>query len=160
MIAVAEQTTYNRAMSPTLFVIQIRNWDWPLHVGGDPRASGASGSGGNLLCSEAVVIDGIVLSPEEHQSKLVDLSLYPLSREVLFEGRREREVGRLYRDPVERSDLGFYASLFLPADTLQKVLICLSVKWQAVHLWVDDGAEADTVTDFGFSGDLKLQPPC
>ena len=144
-------------MSSTQFVIQIQSWDWPLHVGVRPHVSSSDcRPDGDLLSSEAVAIDGLVLSPEEHRSELIQLRLYPLARETIFDGREERDVGRLHRDPVERSELGFHASLFLPADTLQKVLLCLSSKWQCVYLWVD-GAEPGAVTDFGFSG--KLQSP-
>ena len=147
-------------MSATQFVVKIQEWDWPLHVGVRPRALSHDGSPDpGLLCSETVAIDGLVLSPEEHRSKLIQLRLYPMARETIFDGREEREVGRLHRDPVERRDLGFYASLFLPADTLQKVLLCLSSKWQRVYLWVDDGTEPNAVTDFGFSGDLELSSP-
>jgi len=145
-------------MSSTQLIVQIQNWDWPLHVGVKPRISSSDQSpDGGLLCSEAVAIDGVILSPEEHHSKLIQLRLYPLARDRIFDGREELDVGRLYNDPAERSDLGFFASLFLPADVLQNVLLCLSSKWKCIYLWVDDGAEAGTITDFGFSGDLKSQ---
>ena len=142
-------------MSSTQFVVQIQSWDWALHIGGRPHGSSPDRSpDGDLLSSEAVAIDGLVLSPEEHRSKLIQLRLYPLARQTIFDGREERDVGRLHRGPVERGKLGFHGSLFLPADTLQNVLLCLSSKWQCVYVWVDDGAEPSAVTDFGFSGKL------
>lgn len=142
-------------MSSTQFIVQIQSWDWLLHVGGRPHVSSPGRSpDGDLLSSEAVAIDGLVLSPEEHCSKLIQLRLYPLARETIFDGREERDVGRLHRGPVERSELGFHASLFLPADTLQNVLLCLNSKWQCAHMWVEDAAEPGAVTDFGFSGKL------
>jgi hypothetical protein len=145
-------------MSSTQFVVQIQSWDWPLHVGVKPRSVVDDlGRDGDLLCSEAIVIDGLILSPQEHATKSIQFHLYPLPREVMFNGREERDVGRLHRKPIERSDLDFYASLFLPADTLQNTLLCLSSKWQGLHMWIDDGAEPDAVTDFGFFGHLKPQ---
>jgi hypothetical protein len=146
-------------MGATLFLVEIQSWDWPLHVGVRPRSAVADrGPEEDLVCVEAIAIEGLVLSPEEHRSKLIHLRLTPLPREIIFGDRDERDVGRLHKDPVERDDLGFYARLFLPADTLQKAILCLSSKWRSVHLWVDEGAETSTVTDFGFSGEVKLEP--
>lgn len=146
-------------MSPTLFVVEIQSWDWPLHVGirpGSPVAGDDFET--DLLCAESIAIEGLIRAPAEHRSKLINLSLLPLPREIILGDRGEREVGRLHKNPVERRDLGFYASLFLPADTLQNAILCLSSKWRSVHMWVDEGAEPGVVTDFGFSGHVPLEP--
>ena len=111
-----------------------------------------------LTCSYIVrTVDGLVLAPEEHRSKLIHLRLSPLPREVIFGGRDERDVGRLHKDPVERNDLGFYANLFLPADTLHGAIFCLGSIWRRIHMWIDDGAEPFSVTDFGFSADAQVR---
>lgn len=113
---------------------------------------------GDILCSQAISVEGVVLAPEEHRSKLIHLTLYPLSREIIGGDRDERNVGSLYKDPVARKDLGFSANLLLPADTLQNAILCLGSKWRYVHIWIDDGVEPGSITDFGFSGDLKREP--
>jgi hypothetical protein len=105
---------------------------------------------------ETIAIEGIVLAPEEHRSKVIDLRLHPLPREVIFGDREERDVGRLYADPVERKDLGFSANLFLPEDTKQSAIFCLGTIWRHIHMWVDDEAEPFSVIDFGFSADAQV----
>ena len=146
-------------MGSTLFLVEIQSWDWPLHVGVRPRSAVADRDpDGDLLCVETITIEGFVLEPEEHRSKLIHLRLSPLPREIIFADRDERDVGRLYKDPVERENLGFYAALFLPADTLQRVVFCLGLLWRRVHLWVDVGAEPGAVIDYGFSVDAELKP--
>jgi len=143
-------------MSETLFLIEIQGWDWPLHVGVRPRSATTDPDGeGALLCAESVAIEGVVLAPEEHLSKLIHLRLYPLPREFFFQDGDEGCVGRLRRGPVARKDLAFDANLFLPADTLQNVIFCLGSVWRRVHMWVDDNGEAAAVTDFGFSADAQ-----
>ena len=144
-------------MSSTLFLVEIRSWDWPLHVGLRPRTAGAERDpGGDLLCVETITIEGLVLAPEEHRSKPILVRLSPLRREIIFGDRDERDVGRLHKDPVEREDLGFYANLFLPADTLQSAIFCLGSVWRRLHMWIEDGAEPVSVTDFGFSADAQV----
>lgn len=144
-------------MGSTLFVVEIRSWDWPLHVGVRPRsASEERGPGGDLLCVETIAIDGLVVAPEEHRSKVIDLRLHPLPREVIFGDRDEQDVGRLHKDPVERKDLGFSANLFLPADTLQSAIFCLGSVWRRIHMWIDDGVEPLSVSHFGFSADTQV----
>lgn len=147
-------------MNSTQFVVQIESWDWPLHVGVKPRAVVDDlGRDGDLLCSEAIVIDGLILSPQEHAAKSIQCQLYPLPREAMFDGSEKRDVGRLHRKPIEGSESDFYASLFLPADTLHSAIVCLGSKWQGLHMWVGDDAEPDAVTHFGFFGQLKPQSP-
>jgi len=144
-------------MASTLFVVEIRSWDWPLHVGIRPRSAGAERSPeGDLLCVETIAIDGLVLVPEEHRSKIIGLRLHPLPREIIFGDREERDVGRLYRDPVERKDLGFSANLFLPEDAKQSAIFCLGSIWRRIHIWVDDDVEPFSVVDFAFSADAKV----
>ena len=109
------------------------------------------------MCVETITIDGLVLAPEEHRSKLIHLRLSPLPREIILGDRDEPCVGRLYKDPVEREDLGFYAALFLPADTLQRAVFCLGLLWRRIHMWVDDGVESCAVTDYGFSVDAEVK---
>jgi len=139
-------------MSETLFLVEIQSWDWPLHVGVTPRSAVADpGLEGDLMCVQNVTIEGRVLEPEEHRSKLIDLRVYPFPRDIIFAGREERHVGSLYKDPPARKDLSFTANLFLPADTLQSAIFCLGSVWRRVHLWVDDGAERSAVIEFGFS---------
>jgi hypothetical protein len=146
-------------MRTTPFYVEIQSWDWPLHVGVRPGpAVTEHGPDEDLICAESITIEGVVLSPEEHQSKLIYLSLIPLPRETILGNRQERIVGRLHRDPVERKDLGFYANLFLPADTLEKAILCLGSKWRSIHMWVEEDGEGCVVTDFGFSADIKLAP--
>ena len=145
-------------MSSTLFLVEIRSWDWPLHVGVRPRSAGAERDpDGDLLCVETITIEGFVLEPEEHRSKSIHLRLFPLPREVIFGDGDERCVGRLYKDPVEREDLGFYASIFLPEDTLQRAIFCLGAVWRRIHMWVDDGAESAAITEYGFSVDAEVK---
>jgi hypothetical protein len=144
-------------MGSTLFVVEIRSWDWPLHVGVRPRSDSAERAPeGDLLCVETIAIDGLVLAPEEHRSKTIDLRLYPLPREVISGDREERDVGRLYRDPVERKDLGFSANLFLPEDTKQSAIFCLGSIWRRIHMWVDDDVEPPCIIEFGFSADAQV----
>jgi hypothetical protein len=141
-------------MGSTLYVVEIRSWDWPLHVGIRPRSvSPEPGPEGDLLCVETIAISGLVLTPEEHRSKVIDLRLHPLPRAVIFGDREERDVGRLYKDPVERKDLGFSANLFLPEDTKQSAIFCLGSVWRRIHLWIDDDVEPLSVIHFGFSAD-------
>jgi hypothetical protein len=159
MLVVREQIAYMQAMSPTLYHVEIRSWDWPLHVGVRPPSAAAERAPkGDLLCVEAVAIEGLVLAPEEHCSKLIHLGLSPLPREIIFGDGGEGDVGRLHKDPVERKDLGFYATLYLPEDTLQNVILCLSSKWRSIHMWVDASTEPSSITNFGFSGSVKLEP--
>ena len=142
-----------------MFLIEIQSWDWPLHVGVRPRSSTTDPGGeGDLLCAESVAIEGLVLAPEKHRSKLIHLRLYPLPRETIFGDGDERCVGRLRKDPAVRRDLAFDANLFLPADTLQSVIFCLGSIWRRIHMWVDDNGEAAAVTDFGFSADAEVKP--
>lgn len=141
-----------------MFLVEIQSWDWPLHVGVRPRSAfAASDPEGDLLCVEAIAIEGLVLAPEEHRSKLIHLSLSPLPREIIFGGRDELDVGSLYKNPMGRKDLSFYARLLLPEDTLQNVILCLGSKWRSVHMWIDGGGEPSAVTDFGFSGDANQE---
>ena len=145
-------------MGSTLLFVEIQSWDWPLHVGVRPHTEGAgSGAEGNLMCVEAITINGIVLAPEEYRSKLIHIGLSPLPRELICAVGEERVVGWLYKDPVERQNLGFYATLFLPADTLHSVIFCLGLLWHRIHMWIDDGAQDIAVTDFGFSVDAQLR---
>jgi hypothetical protein len=145
-------------MSSTLFLVEILSWDWPLHVGVRPRSASAERDpDGDLMCVETITIDGLVLEPEEHRSKVIHLRLSPLPREIIFGDRDELDIGRLYKDPVERKDLGFYATLFLPADTLQRVVFCLGLLWRRIHMWVDDDTEPGAITDYGFSVDAELK---
>ncbi len=109
------------------------------------------------MCVEAITINGIVLAPEEHLSKLIHIRLSPLARELICAEGEDGVVGWLYKDPAEREDLGFYARLFLPADTLQNVIFCLGLLWRRIHMWVDDGAEDIAVLDFGFSVDAQMK---
>ena len=147
-------------MSSIQFVVQIQSWDWPLHIGVKPRSVlDDLRRDGDFLCSEAIEIEGLVLSPQEHATKSIQFHLYPLPREVMFGGREKRDVGRLHRKPIERSELDFYASLFLPADTLHSVILCLNSRWQGLHMWVGDDAEPDAVTDFGFLGHARASSP-
>jgi hypothetical protein len=143
-----ERNAYIDAMSETMFLVEIQSWDWPLHVGVKPR-SAVPHLEGDLLCVETLTIEGLILAPEEHRSKRIDLRMYPLPRDIIF-GDRDG-VGSLYRDPPAREDLSFSANLFLPVDTLQSAIFCLSSIWRRVHMWVDEGAERSAVTDFGFS---------
>jgi len=108
------------------------------------------------MCVEVIAIEGLVLAPEEHRSKRIHVRLSPLPREIIFGDRDARDVGRLYKDPVERKDLGFYANLFLPADNLQSAVFCLGSVWRRLHMWIEDGAEPISVTDFGFSADAQV----
>ena len=65
-------------MGSTLFVVEIRSWDWPLHVGVRPPLESAERDPkGDLLCVESISIDGFILAPEAHRSKLMHLTLYP-----------------------------------------------------------------------------------
>jgi hypothetical protein len=154
-----EQNKYIGAMGTTPVYVEIQSWDWPLHVGVRPGPAVAEhGPEEDLLCMEAITIEGLVLSPEEHRSKLIHLILTPLPREIILGNREERTVGRLHKDPAERKDLGFYANLFLPADTLEKAILCLSSRWRSIHMWVDEDLEGGAVTDFGFSADIRLTP--
>jgi hypothetical protein len=146
-------------MSPTQYVVRIQDWDWPLHMGIKPRSSMGADSVDELICSETLIIDGLVLLPGEHRSERIQLRLNPLPREIICDGCEHRNLGRLHRKPVEQSDLCFYASLFLPADTLQKAILCLSSKWRTLHMWVGDDADPDAVTDFGFSGQFEIDAP-
>lgn len=156
---VSEQNKYIWTMSTIPFYVEIQSWDWPLHVGVRPGPAVAEhGLEDDLLCVEAITIEGLILSPEEHRSKLIHLILTPLSREIILGNREERTVGRLHKDPAERKDLGFYANLFLPADTLEKAILCLNSKWRSIHMWVDEDAEGGGITNFGFSADIKLAP--
>jgi hypothetical protein len=150
-----ERNAYIDAMSETMFLVEIQSWDWPLHVGVRPRSE-VAGLEGDLLCVETLTIAGLILSPEEHRSKLIELRLHPLPRDIIF-GDRDG-VGSLYRDPPAREDLGFSANLFLPDDTLQRAIFCLGSIWRRVHMWVDHGAERSAVTDFGFSRTLRTDP--
>lgn len=151
-----EQSAYIPPMGSTLVVVEIRSWDWPLHVGVRPHSASAErGPEDDLLCVETISIDGLVLAPEEHRSKVIDLRLYPLPRDVIFGDREERVVGRLYKDPVERKDLGFSANLFLPDDTKQSVIFCLGSIWRRIHMWIDDDVEPFSVIHFGFSADAQ-----
>jgi hypothetical protein len=143
-------------MSETLFLIEIQSWDWPLHVGVRPRSVVPDPGLEDLMCVEVITVDGVVLAPEEHRSKHIHLRLSPLARELMLGNPDERDVGRLYKDPVERNDLGFYAKLFLPADTLHSAIFCLGSIWRRIHMWIDDGAEPFSVTDFGFSADAQV----
>jgi hypothetical protein len=144
-------------MGSTLFVVEIRSWDWPLHVGVRPRSDSVERSlEDDLLCVETIAIDGVVLEPDEHRSKIMDLRLYPLPREVIFGDREERDVGSLYKDPEERKDLGFCANLFLPSDNLQSAIFCLGSIWRRIHMWVDDGVEPLSVSHFGFTADVHV----
>lgn len=139
-------------MGSTLYIVEIRSWDWPLHVGVRPRSTNEEGGlEDELLCVETITIDGLVLAPEEHRSKVIDLRLHPLPREVIFGDHEERAVGRLYKDPVEREDLGFTANLFLPEDIKQSAIFCLGSIWRRIHMWVDDDVEPLSVIHFGFS---------
>jgi len=81
-----------------------------------------------------------------------------LPREVIFGDREERDVGRLYKNPVERKDLSFAANLFLPEDTRQSAIFCLGSIWRRLHMWIDDDVETLPVTDFGFSADARTAP--
>lgn len=144
-------------MGSTLFVVEIRSWDWPLHVGVRPCSAGAEhGPEGDLLCVEAIAIEGLVLAPEEHRSKVMHLTLHPLPREVIFGDREERNVGSLYKEPVERKDLDFSANLFLPEDAKQSAIFCLGSTWRRIHMWIDDGGEPFSVMHFGFSADAQV----
>jgi hypothetical protein len=139
-------------MSSSQFVIEIRSWDWPLHVGVRPRSAAAERDpDGDLMCVETITIEGLVLAPEEHRSEQIHLRLTPLPREVIFGDREQRDVGRLHRAPVQRKDLAFSANLFLPEDTMQNAIFCLGSIWRRIHLWVEDGDEPMSVIEFGFS---------
>jgi hypothetical protein len=145
-------------MSSVLFLVEIRSWDWPLHVGVRPGSAIAQASDAEaILCSQAIAINGQVITPEAHRSKLIYLSLHPHPWEIITGGSQEQGVGSLHRDPVVRKDLGFSANLLLPADTLQNTLFCLQSVWRRIHLWVDDHAEPAIVTDFAFSADVDAQ---
>ena len=146
-------------MSETLFLVEITSWDWPLHVAVRPRSAIADRDReGDLLCAEGVTIEGLVLAPEEHRSKLIHLRLSPFAREIILGGGEERDVGRLHKAPTHRMDLAFDANLFLPADMLESAIFCLGTVWRRVHFWVDEGAESGAVTDFGFSKDAEMKP--
>jgi len=146
-------------MSETLFLIEIQSWDWPLYVGVTPEAAVTNPDlDGDLLCVQNIEIQGRVLAPEEHRSKLIELRVYAFPRDIIFGDRAERNVGSLYRDQPAREDLSFSANLFLPDDMLQSAIFCLGSIWQRVHLWVADGAERSAVTDFGFTGNAQPKP--
>ena len=103
------------------------------------------------MCVQTLVIEGLILAPKEHQSKLMELRMYPLPRDIIFRDRKEGDVGSLYRDPPAREDLSFSANLFLPADALQSAIFCLGSIWRRAHMWVDESAEPSAVIEFGFS---------
>jgi hypothetical protein len=142
-------------MSETLFVVEIQRWDWPLFVGVRPRSAVVIDPEleAGPLCVETLTIEGLIVAPEEHRSKVIQLWLYPLPRDIIFGDGEERGVGSLYRDPPAREDLSFSANLFLPADTLQSAIFCLGSIWRKVQVWVDDGVDHDrsAVTEFAFS---------
>ena len=143
-------------MDSTLFVVDIERWDWPLHVGIRPASvSQESGLEDALLCSQSVEIEGLVVEPEVFRSQRISLNLTPLPREVIVGDRDQRDVGRLHKDPPARKDLAFYAMLFLPEDALANALFCLGSKWRSIHMWVDDDGQPNSVTDFGFSGNVN-----
>ncbi|RAK63028.1 hypothetical protein [Phenylobacterium kunshanense] len=146
-------------MSSTLFVVEIRSWDWPLHVGVRPRpASAERGLDDDLMCVETIAIEGLVLEPQEHRSKVIHIGLLPLPRDVIFRDRDERDVGSLYTEHEEHKDLDFSANLFLPEDTLQRVIFCLGSIWRQIHMWIDDDAEPQSVIHFGFSAEAPADP--
>lgn len=140
-----------------MYVVEIQSWDWPLHVGVRPHAAVAeSDPESDLMCVETITVNGLVLAPEEHRSKVIVLMLYPLPRDVIFGDREERDVGSLYKDPVERKDLGFSANLFLPEDTKQSAIFCLGSIWRRVHMWVDDEVDPPSVIEFGFAAEYRM----
>jgi hypothetical protein len=147
-----ERNAYIHAMSETMYLVEIKSWDWPLHVGVTPRSAVAHPEG-DLLSVQTLTIEGLIVAPEEHRSKLIELRMHPLPRDIIF-GDRD-DVGSLYRDPPAREDLSFSANLFLPDDTLQNAIFCLSSIWRRVHMWVDHGDERSAVIDFGFSRKLR-----
>ena len=106
---------------------------------------------------EAITIDGLVLAPEEHRSKVIHIELMPLPREIIFGERDERNVGSLYRETVEHKGLDLSANLFLPEDNLQRAIFCLGSIWRQIHMWIDDDAEPHSIIHFGFSADAQVR---
>jgi hypothetical protein len=146
-------------MAPTLYVVEIQSWDWPLHVGVRPRLAAPDvESKRDLLCVQTVEIHGRIVTPQEHESKAIQLGVSPLPRGVVLGEDGEGEVGRLHRNPRGPRDVAFYARLLLPEDSLQGVLLCLSSKWRSVHIWVDDAMEPGLVMDFAFSSNSAEDP--
>lgn len=142
-------------MNSTQIVARILNWDWPLHVGVNPlgQMEGQSPES-SLICSEAITINGLVLTPSEYKSEQIQFTVYPLARELIFGGQADLGVGWMTISAGQNRELGLSVSLILPADKLQNALLCLSSKWRSLYIWVADGADRKLVTDFGFSEDL------
>lgn len=141
-------------MRSTQYVVEIQDWDWPLHVGIKPPIPVEDRDPeGDLLCVRTITIEAVVVAPEIHRSKPMLVGLMPLPREVIIDDGIERVVGRLYRHPDEREGPGFYTRLFLPEDTLTNVLFCLSSKWRSINIWVDEDTEPGSIEHFAFSRD-------
>ena len=115
-------------MSETLYVIRIRSWDWPLHVGVRPRVASAEGED-DLMCVEGISIEGVIVEPEDHRGKVIGLNVMPMLREIIFGDREILDVGSLYMKPFEPRGFDLTANLLLPQDTLEKAIFCLGSIW-------------------------------
>lgn len=147
-----EQKAYFRQMPSTLFVIEIDGWDWPLHVG----ATGGADAGGDLSCVQTINIRGSVVSPEEHHSKSIEVWLTPLPRDLIRQAGGPdgpATVGVLEKSPPALGKLDFFARLFLPEDALDRTIFCLGTLWRSMTIWVEQEAEASSVSSFAFSKD-------
>jgi hypothetical protein len=136
-------------------LIEISNWDWPLHVGIAPRSLPEQERfQGGLFYARGIEIHGNVLAPGIHQGKDIRLHVLVLTQDMDFGPGGMREVGQLHERRDEHLGAALEAIIFIPQNALSTSVTCLASVWKFLHLGIaGDPLERASVIEFAFSRD-------
>lgn len=133
------------------FLVEIKAWDGNLHVGlsSEPTPQEHRFQGG-LTYVRGFDIDGRIVAPKVHRSRVIRLWLSPFGPELRFSPNEMDEVGRLYFPSPRKPDLS--ARLMIPEAALAMTATCLGSVWKYTHIWTfDEDVEQASIKAFSFS---------
>ena len=146
----------NDEAAPDRLLIEIVDWDYPLHVGVAPASVPADFRfQGGLFWTRSIEVSGRVLAPNVHSGKSVGIWISTFGAEHDFSldetgPDHAINVGSFYRPESNRTD--FEVRLLLPRDTLPSALTGLASVWRFMHVWLaPPRADQQDVIDFAFS---------
>lgn len=138
-------------------LVEIRTWDWALHVGVSSRLLPRKHRfQGGLSYVRSFELGGRILAPGEHRDRNIRLWLRPFGPELRFVARNTEEVGRVYLPDREARREEFQSTLMIPQDAVPTMATCLSSVWKYLHIWVFDMDEHEaSVRDYSFSATIS-----
>ena len=138
------------------YVIEIRSWDWSLHVGMSREVVPPEYRfQGGLEYVRSFVIEGRLMAPAAVRDRRVQVWLSPFGSEMRSESDDLGGVGRLWRHDPARYGFDHSATLLIPESSISPTATCLASVWRYIHIWVrDDDGDELTVDRFTFGREI------